>query len=376
MGQLQRRLKLHSLMAAQTASTVARPGDHRIADLKAWSIREPVSRRAWTVVRLRTDSGLTGWGECARVQPEAIVNAAGTVTGKPATGWAVTRTGTALDPAISMAMLDLSARVASVPLFRLLGGPTRFKVRALMTLSGASDADLTAAVKRHFAAGHRAFQVPVPQTVHRNQGQAFHHAVRKRMDNLRSEAPAGISFVLSGDGKLAPGDAAGVAAGLEGFHLLWFDEPAPLTNVSTLRKITDESVTPLGFGKTILHGSAFQDLLRDGLADILRPDLGTVGIPEIRAIAALAETYYVAVAPNHNGGPIATAAALQLAASLPNFFIQHVPVAEAEEDRKIRTAVVSQPHETPTDGYLPLSNSPGLGIAVNEDALERHKEMA
>jgi galactonate dehydratase len=96
----------------------------------------------------------------------------------------------------------------------------------------------------------------------------------------------------------------------------------------------------------------------------------------IRRIAALAETYYVAVAPNHEGGPVATAAALHLAASLPNFFIQHVPLPASEEDRRMRAAIVKQPVETVRDGFFALSSSPGLGIDINEDALERYKEQA
>ncbi len=72
--------------------------------------------------------------------------------------------------------------------------------------------------------------------------------------------------------------------------------------------------------------AVFQGLLREGLIDLVRPDIAIFGISGVRRIAALAETYYVAVAPRHNGGPIATAAALHIAASIPNFFIQHVPL--------------------------------------------------
>ena len=130
----------------------------------------------------------------------------------------------------------------------------------------------------------------------------------------------------------------------------------------------------LAFGRDVASASVYQDLLREGIADILRPSIQRDGITGIRQIAAMAETYYVAVAPNHEGGPIGTAAALHLAASLPNFFIQSVPWPENERDRRMRADLVSEPVETVRDGFLSLPTAPGLGITVNESALEKYKE--
>ena len=90
-------------------------------------------------------------------------------------------------------------------------------------------------------------------------------------------------------------------------------------------RIASENVTPVGFGRFAAEAGVFQDLLRSDAVDVVRPDLARHGITQVRRIAAVAEPYYVAVAPFHDGGPIATAAALNLAASLPNFFIQQVP---------------------------------------------------
>ena len=117
-----------------------------------------------------------------------------------------------------------------------------------------------------------------------------------------------------------------LAAAVERMHPLWFDEPCPVSNLETIRKISEETVVPLGFGRTISDPGTFQDLLREGLVDLLRPDLLTHGITGIRRLAAMAETYYVDVAPWHHGGPIATAAALHAAASMPNFFIAQSPM--------------------------------------------------
>jgi galactonate dehydratase len=273
-------------------------------------------------------------------------------------------------------MLDITAKACSAPVYRLLGGPTRFKVRALASLHGATDKELASFLAAGVKAGFRAFDVPLPPLTGRNQEQAFDKAARGRMDAMRAAAPSNVNFVLRGTGTLMAGDAASIAASLERFHLLWFDEPCPVTNLRTIAKISDETVTPLGFGRDIVHPSVFQDMLREGVVDILRPSLHLQGINRIRQIAAMAETYYVAVAPNHEGGPVATAAALHLAASLPNFFIQQIPWPADERDRQMRAELVSQPGEVVRDGFAVLPAGPGLGIQVNESALEKYKEAA
>ncbi|MDQ6700986.1 MAG: hypothetical protein M3Z36_12470, partial [Acidobacteriota bacterium] len=261
------------------------------------------------------------------------------------------------------------------PIYRVLGGPTRNKVRAMTSLAGASDDELVADLKRAMAAGFRAFSVPVPPPAARNQGQAYARATRKRVDTLRAAAGNGnIDFVLNGGDHLSPGDAGSLAASLESFHLLWFDEPCAVSNLQTIRKISGETVTPIGFGRHITEPGTFQDLLREGLVDIVRPDLSRNGISQCRRLAAMAEPYYTAVAPHHEGGPISTIAALHLAASLPNFFIQHIPLPAAAEDRKMRADLVSGSPEAVRDGFAALPGGNGLGIAVNEKALQQYKD--
>jgi galactonate dehydratase len=145
-------------------------------------------------------------------------------------------------------------------------------------------------------------------------------------------------------------------------------------NSDALAKIADESVMPVGLGRHVHEVSTFQNLLRFGCVDVLRPSVGMNSIPKIRRMAAVAETHYVAVAPYHNGGPIGTVAAIHLAASLPNFFIQQMPHPSAERDRAMRAEIVSGQHEIAKDGFSVLINQPGLGIAVNEKALDQYSE--
>ena len=370
-----RRNKLAGWIAMQSAA--AAPTDkHAITEMRVYPVREPASGRSYTVVRLRSQSGLIGWGEAGRVSAADVEKAKSRIIGKPATAFAIISTDTPLDAAINCAMLDITGKAASAPAYRVLGGPTRFKARAIAPLWGATDSELAASLNTLAKGGFQAYDVPIPGFNWRNQGQAFDKAARTRMDGLRSSAPQNANFVLRGNGALMAGDAAAVASSLERFHLLWFDEPCPIANLRTVKKIAEETVTPLGFGRDIVSPSVYQDLLREGIVDVLRPSIQRDGISGIRRIAAMAETYYVAVAPNHDGGPIGTAAALQLAAALPNFFIQNIPSPPDDRDRKMRAELLNQPIETVRDGYLSLPNTPGLGITVNESALEKYKETA
>ena len=374
-----RRARL-AAFAAQATTAGGANSPLQITALRDYPLREPVSGRTYTVIKLQTRGGLEGYGECGSVTATDLAKTMKTVLGKEATQFETVRfqlksTPSGLAAALNMAMLDVVGRSVKAPIYQVLGGPTRNKCRALAPLEGSTDAELTASVHRARDAGFRAFLVPTPPTTGRNQGQAFVLAARKRLETLRDAAGPGTDFALDCGASLPPGDAASLAAAFERFHLLWLDEPSPALNLQALRKISAENVTPLGVGRFIEQPAAFQDLLREEAIDILRPDISLNGISRIRQMAAIAESYYTAIAPFHNGGPVASAAAFQLAASLPNFFIQQIPLPQAEQDRKMRAAIAGN-IESVKDGFAVLPTGPGLGITVSEKALEDYKERA
>jgi galactonate dehydratase len=374
-----RRARLAALLGVQAAGAARGAEGLAITGLRAARLREPVSKRSYTVVRVETRSGLTGFGECGAVADSELGRAREVVLGQPATAYEVVRHALAgrgaIEAAMTMALLDVVGRHAKAPVYQILGGPTRHKIRALTTLEGDSDRDLVAALRRAQAAGFRAVVVPLPTIRARIQGDAFIRATRRRLEALSAEGQD-LDFVVDGGGALSPGDAARVAAVLEPFHPLWLDEPCPAANLRTIRKIADERVTPLGFGKTLTAAGAVQDLIREEVVGVLRPSLSHHGLIQVRRMAALAETSYVAVAPHHEGGPIATAAALHLAACLPNFVIQHIRPATTAEDRRMRQALTGTDLEVVRDGYAELPIGPGLGITVDERALETYQEPA
>jgi galactonate dehydratase len=345
--------------------------------LDTFPVREPVSKRVYTCLRLRTRSGATGYGECSRILPPDLTTLRGAIQGKEASAFESIRRGLTVSApalaALDMAMLDLLGKFTNAPVYQVLGGPTRNQARALAGIEGETDDAVVAAVTQARAAGYKSFMIPVPPAQARNHSATLVAAARQRLDRVRSAAGEGSDFVLDAAGGLTPGDSSSLAAAFEHLHLLWFDEPCQLSNLTAAFRIASENVTPVGFGRFAEPG-VFQELLRSDAIDVVRPDIARHGVSQARRIAALAETYYVAVAPFHDGGPIATAAALNLAAGLPNFFIQQVPYSIAEEDRRMRARLAGESLETVKDGFLQLPHGPGLGITVNEAALSEYRE--
>jgi galactonate dehydratase len=372
-----RRARLSALVAAQAGATAPGSGALAIASCKAYAVREPVSGREYAVLRIETAGGIVGWGETRSIAPADLARAATILRGRQATEYGPLHARLAdlphLQAAANMALLDIVGQAAEAPVYQVLGGPTRHKARAIAPLAGADDAALLAALKRAQAAGFRAFLVPAAAPAARNSGQAFTLANRKRLETLRA-AGEQLDFAIDCEAALTPGDAAILSDALERLHPLWLDEPCELTNLAAIRRVAADRVTPLGFGRSVIRASEFQDLLREDLIDVFRPDLAQNGITRIRKFAALAETNYIAVAPYHNGGPIGTAAALHLAASLPNFFAQQLPLPQADADRRFRAELAGAALENVTDGYLALPEGPGLGLKVNATLLG--KEVA
>jgi galactonate dehydratase len=316
-----------------------------------------------SVVRVETDEKLRGFGETSSLTP-ADLAALKSALGKDPASYEVLRFQMQATPraqaALNMALLDILGKKTRVPVYQLLGGPTRTKVRVMTALEGDG--------RGQTQTGHRALVVKVTPAAFPNPRFNFVRETGERLERLRAQLGENVDFVLDAGGGLPPGEAANLSARLEKFHLLWFDEPCPLANLGAVRKLARENVTPLGFGRTIEKIAAVPDLFREQAIDVLRLDIRLHGITQIRKMAALAETYYTAVAPFNDGGILATAAAVQLAASLPNFFIQQAP---AQLSSSLFRGLGS-----PQEGYVALPSGPGLGIEVDERELGRYQEAA
>jgi galactonate dehydratase len=359
-NKVERRKTLLAVGQREAAAT-EESGPQAISEVRAFAVPQSDPASSYVVLQVRTQSGLIGYGECKQLSSADLKATRAVAIGRPASAYETVRplVPQNAQAAIDMAMLDILGKATKAPVYRVLGGPTRNKARAIVRLAGTSDAELEKDLRRQLAAGFAAFLVPIPTPAARNQGSAYIQAGVARFKAMRAAAPD-ADFAFEGSDQLTPSDTGTLAAAVQSMHPLWFDAPCPVSNLSTLHKIADETVVPLGFGRDVSNPGTYQDLLRAGLVDLLRPDLLVHGISGTRRLAAMAETYYVAVAPWHAAGPIASAAALHVAASIPNFFIAQLPNSGAGST-------------TPQGGFFALPKGPGLGVEVDAQALERNQ---
>jgi galactonate dehydratase len=349
-----------------------------IAAFRAWRLREPVSARRYTVVKLSSQNGAVGFGEGGPASAAEIAEAREAITGRRATELEFIRHRLtaipSLEAAVGNAMLDLVSRSKGVPVYQYLGGPTRFKARLLAQLETTDESGMSTSLERGRRAGFRAFTMPIPPRESMSLLQDWVNHVRKHVADMRARGGEESEWVFDGAAKLTPGDAATLAVALERTHPIWFDEPIAMLTTDALAKIVDQSVMPVGLGRKITDIAVFQNLLRFGSVNVLRPALGLNSLTKIKRMAALAETHYVAVAPYHSGGPIGTVAGIHLNAALPNSYAQEAPVPAADRDAAMRSEITSGNREIAENGFAVLVNRPGIGVDVNESALDRYSE--
>lgn len=372
------RRKLPGAQAAVFAPPAAEDHPLKIAQFRAWRVKEPVSNRRYTVVRLRSQGGISGYGEGGAALAAEIVASRTAVMDRRATESefirSALRRSPALEAAVNNAMLDLVSRAKNVPIYQYLGGPVRYKARLIGHLEGMTAAESAPSLERAKRQGMQAFITAAPLRDAMIPLRAYVDLVKKHFADMQALAGHSAEWVLDGAGAMTPGDAASVAVALERSHPIWFDEPTGVITQDALAKIVDESVMPIGLGRNITDIAGFQSLLASGSVNIVRPDLALNSLAKIRRVAALAETHYVGIAPFHNGGPIGSMAGIHLNASLIHAYAQQIPAPASDRDADMRADITSGVKESGEKGFFALINRPGLGIDVNEKALDTWSE--
>jgi galactonate dehydratase len=270
------------------------------------------------------------------------------------------RGGPVLTSAISgidMALWDIKGKALGVPVYELLGGPTRHRVRVY------AHAKSPESLRARQAEGFTAFKTGIfknrPARIVETPG-----FVRRAADYFASlreaagdEADIGIDF----HGAVPPQTAKLLIKALEPYQPMFIEEPAPCQNVDVLAEIARGTHLPIATGERIFTKWGFREILEKSAASILQPDLCHAGgITEVRLIAGMAEAYYAAIAPHNPLGPISLAAGIQLAASIPNFLCQ--------EQVSLGEGYLKQPFRV-ENGFVALPQGPGLGIELDEDSL-------
>jgi galactonate dehydratase len=329
----------------------------------------------WLFLKIHTNAGITGLGEpilegraltCAQAVKEVEPYLIGKDPRAAEHHWqaiyrhAFYRGGPILTSALSgidQALWDIKGKALGVPIYELLGGPTRDKIRVY------AHAGSPAQIKERMAQGFTAFKAgPAKKRPARIvENKAFTDNVVQAFIALREaagpEADIGVDF----HGAISPQTAKLLIKALEPYQPMFIEEPVACQNVDALAEIARGTHLPIATGERLFTKWGFREVLEKGAASILQPDLCHAGgIMEVRLIAGMAEAYYAAIAPHNPLGPVSLAAGLQIAASIPNFLCQ--------EQVSLGAGYIKNPFKV-ENGYIPLPTAPGLGIELDENAL-------
>jgi len=193
------------------------------------------------------------------------------------------------------------------------------------------------------------------------------------VEGVRASVGPDVELLIEMHGRFSPATAIRIARDLEPFEPTWVEEPVPADNLKALAKAARHIRIPVATGERLHNKQEFRELFERQACDIIQPDVTECcGLLETKKIAAMADMYYVTVAPHNVGGPVSTATALHLAASMTNFKIQeHFNDFTEPHTRECATGCPKV-----VDGYFSLPKGPGLGVTLNDDVIKAHPPQA
>ncbi len=341
----------------------------------------------WLFVRSETDDGLHGWGEASLAGAidavdKAIHELGEVLIGREAGGverhwqamyhawrWRGGSIQATAQSALDIALWDLEGKRLGVPVYRLLGGPFTYKVRAYAShwlpdvdTPEAAHEGAREAVRRGFTAFKwNPFKNGKFRT---HEAETIRHDAAL-MEAARDGAGPNIDIFCDLGERLSPRTALAAAREFAPFRPGFFEEPVPFENARAMIELRRQLPVPLATGEHLATRWDYRELVEGSGADILQPDLcHGGGITETKRVASLAETYFMTIAPHNSGGPIATLASLHLLASIPNGYI----LEQMEAERTMRDSICTEPLKL-VDGYFILPDTPGLGTDLDFSAL-------
>jgi len=329
------------------------------------------SARNWCFVKVYTDEGITGLGEGSgwpRVVETAINDLKPIVIGEDpmnieriwqkmlvsTMGAGMTGTpGSGSMNAIDMALWDIKGKALNTPVWNLLGGKVRDRIRAY----------------GHASTPERALELKERGLTAVKTG-GVHRTVEK-VDGIRKAVGDEMDIMVDAHGPpwFTTKDAIVIGKALEPYKLLFYEDPVPPDNIEALQRVQDNVDIPIAAGERHSHIWGVRQLIEREIVDVVQPDTGRIGgISQMMKIAAMAEAHYITVAP-HSGslGPVAEYAAIHVLAAIPNALI----LERVHDDVPVRYDV-TLPHIETSDGYIQVPDRPGLGVDIDEDVVLAH----
>jgi galactonate dehydratase len=349
----------------------------------------------WLFLKVETDEGITGWGEPILEGKADTVKAAvdemmQTLIGKDPMPiedhWNTIyrsgfyRGGPILMSALSgidQALWDIKGKFFNAPVYQLMGGKTRDRMRVYTWIAGDRPADVKKAALAAKKNGFTAVKMNATDEMQIVDSYQKIEKVLERVASFREAVGYTIDLGIDFHGRLHKAMARVMAKQLECFHPMFIEEPVLPENNEALREIANCCSIPIATGERMFSRWHFKELLQSGYTDIIQPDLSHAGgITECKKILSMAEAYDVAAAPHCPLGPIALAACLQVDATCYNAFIQEQSLGiHYNQGNDLLDYISDASVFSYQEGYVQIPSMPGLGITINEPLVREKAKL-
>jgi galactonate dehydratase len=345
----------------------------------------------WLFLRIETGDGRVGWGEPivegrAKTVATAVTELMeGHLLGEDPSRiedhWqsmyrgGFYRGGPILMSAIAgvdQALWDLKGREHGAPIYELLGGRARDRVRIYQWIGGDRPSEVGETAKRKVEEGFTALKMNATAELRRVDTPATVDAARTRVAEVREAVGPDVDIAVDFHGRASKAMAKRLVRAIEPYEPMFVEEPVLPEHSDALPAIAAHTTTPIATGERLFSRWEFKPLLEGGAVDVIQPDLSHAGgITEVRKIAAMAEAYDVALAPHCPLGPIALASSLQVDACTPNALVQEQSLDIHYNEGNDVLDYLADPAVFEYDvGYVDVPSGPGLGIEIDEGYVE------
>jgi len=274
---------------------------------------------------------------------------------------------------IDQALWDIKGKVLGVPVYELLGGAVRDRIRCYTHLKGNTPEEMAEDAK--YLVQRRWKAVKFLSAGPHEDGVIFKKEDIKKVGEsikaVREAVGDDVDIMLDNHGRFTPYEAIKVGKLVEPYKPFFFEEPVPPEDIDSMLKVSRSLIVPIATGERLYSRWEFKDLLYKHAVDIIQPDVCHAGgISEVKRIASMAEAFYIQIAPHNPLGPVSTAACVQVDATTPNFLIQEIALYDRWGAPWVKD-FVKEPIVV-EDGYIKLPKKPGLGVELNEDTIKEH----
>lgn len=362
--------------------------------MKITEVNTYLVRPRWGFVEIVTDDGYSGWGEavleghastvleCVREMRDYLLGADPTRIEDIFN--VLYRAGfyrgggvlMSVIAGIDQALWDIKGKYFNAPVYELMGGKCRDRMRVYSWIGGDRPQDVGSAAKERQNAGFSAIKMNATEELQMIDSYEKVDAVLERVAAIRESCGKYFGIAVDFHGRVHKPMAKILAKKLEEYDLMFIEEPVLCEHMEDFKEIAAACNIPIATGERLFTKYDFKRLLTAGGVDIIQPDLSHAGgITECKKIASMAEAYDVALAPHCPLGPIALASCLNVDATSYNAVIQEQSIGiHYNVGKSVLDYVTNQEDFVFTDGYVQLPKRPGLGVEVNKElVLEENK---